>query len=105
MNKREALEIIQNIDTSIFGPPPMPGVYFICAKSELKRTEHILYIGSSKNMEKRILSPKHPYRILYNRLEKCLVYTRCLETENFIELEKQFIKTLRPLLNRRLYGR
>lgn len=93
------------IDTSYFGIPELPGVYAVCVNhcpydTDIKH-ERILYIGSSKNMNSRLASLKHPYRICYDRLENFAVYTRCYPTEFYAELEMELIKVYKPILNKR----
>lgn len=88
------------VDTSVFGPPPFPGVYAICVLSHIRAKERILYIGSSQNIYKRIMAMTHPYRILYNRFNELLVYTRCFECGDYEFVEKKLIQAYRPLLNK-----
>lgn len=103
------MKIHTNIDilnlgfkVSPFGLPKSSGVYLICLKKEFKtRTDKIhrvLYVGSSKNMNKRVYSPNHIYRKVYDR--GWMVYCAFLQTEDYISLEKTLIKELRPLLNK-----
>lgn len=93
-------------ETSIFGLPDTGGVYAVCINhypeygKEIRR-ERILYIGSSKNMNKRVCNNmRHPYRVCYNRFDDFLVYTRSIETPDYIELEKYLIMVYKPLLNK-----
>lgn len=61
------------------------------------RGEHLVYIGSSKNIRKRVLSSHHLYRRLLNR--GLFAYTRHIVTEDYISLERQLIRERKPLLN------
>lgn len=56
------------------------------------------YIGSSKDIGKRILAPTHPYRVLYDNGIIC--YVKFKETEDYIALEKALIKRIKPVLNK-----
>lgn len=93
-------------DTSPFGLPDTEGVYAVCVNhykefNKPKPRERILYIGSSKNMQKRVMNnSNHPYRICYDRFDDFLVYTKSIETEDYVELEKYLIKVYKPLLNK-----
>ena len=62
-------------------------------------SEHLLYIGSSKNIRKRLFTPGHWYDRCYERLGGSIVYTRHLITNDYLHVEKSLIRTLRPLLN------
>lgn len=90
-------------DVSVCGPPDFSGVYMICVSHVGKiETERVVYIGSSKNIQKRLLSRNHLYLKLHERLSpKFSVYTRSRETDNYLELEKLAIKYYKPLLNKR----
>ena len=82
------------------GPPPgEPGVYAVCCSAMWVRhgAEHLLYIGSSANMFKRVMNPNHPYRVAYNRTGSA--YTRYLVIDDFRRVERSLIRTLRPWLN------
>jgi excinuclease UvrABC nuclease subunit len=91
-------------DTCPFGPLKRPGVYAVCVDHYphiiRERHERILYIGSSKNVFNRVMNEKHPYRILYSRLEGMLVYTRSIYCDDYKELEAKLIAVYNPLLNR-----
>jgi len=89
-----------NVDTSIFGPPKLPGIYAICVTSHIYAKERILYIGSSNNIFKRIMAASHPYRILYDRFSDFLVYTKCFECDDYEFIEKKLIQAYKPLLNK-----
>lgn len=85
---------------SSVGPPPSrPGVYVVCCYSIWYRhgAEHLLYIGSSVNMFRRVMNINHPYRIAYDRTGAA--YTRYLVIDDFRNAERSLIRTLRPLLN------
>src|SRR5690606_36864633 len=63
--------------------PAEPGVYAVVASaySEDARhmgAEHLLYIGSAKNIRARVNSSGHWYSKLYRRLKGANVYTRHL---------------------------
>lgn len=83
-------------ETSCFGWKGISGVYLICEKDENKKTI-IHYIGSSKDIHKRILNSQHPYmKLLRNNT---WTYVKFKECENYKELEKKLIKRLQPIIN------
>lgn len=100
--------LFKNVEPSIFGPPSSSGVYAVCISHDCIYNgmnprmfkERILYIGSSKNVLKRLSNLKHPYRICFDRFKDKLVYTKVIETDNYIELEKSLIKEYNPILNK-----
>lgn len=91
-------------DLSPFGPLKRPGVYAVCVSHHRYNVpdskERILYIGSSHNVFNRVMNEKHPYRILYSRLDGMLVYTRSIYCDDYKELEVKLISVYNPLLNR-----
>lgn len=91
------------------GPPDAPGVYAICVMQNFygeKSTfiDRVVYIGSSSNINKRILKPTHIYRRLFNLLKNYWVYTLFFTCDEYVELEKQLIRKYKPRFNRHLYG-
>lgn len=70
-------------------------------------SEHLLYIGSSKNIERRVYSDNHPYVVAYLRFKKQFpdfsVKAKWIETDNYLQLEKELIRSLRPPLNKHQY--
>lgn len=99
-------KLFDNSDTSPFGLPNAPGVYAVCISkckgiNEDLPKERIMYIGSSKNMKNRVLNPKHPYRLCYDRFSgEYIVYVKSICTEDYINLETILIKEYKPLLNK-----
>lgn len=87
-------------DTNIFGPPPCAGVYAVCISHPDRKSERILYIGSSKNVYKRLSNQEHPYLKCFHRFPDFLVYTKTIETDDYEHLEKKLIRTYRPILNK-----
>jgi len=87
-------------EISPFGWNGISGVYCICSYENNKNTIH--YIGSSKDIGKRLSSTKHPYRVLYS--SGLNVYVKFKETNDYIELEKKLIKRLSPKLNTHYNG-
>ena len=79
---------------SEFGWNGIKGVYCVCSRDNGKTIIH--YIGSAKDIGKRVLSTNHPYRNLY---DEHLTFIKYRETERYVELEKQMIKKLKPRLN------
>lgn len=87
------------VEVSEFGPPNEPGVYAVCVRDSIKAPEKILYIGSSRNIRKRVMSPNHWYIIFLTRLPNRLVYTKSITTIDYVNLEKELIALYRPLFN------
>lgn len=93
--------------------PCRPGVYAVCALvtksdptvfgAEPVGASHLLYIGSAKNIKKRVLSTGHPYQRCVDRLvserNTVVVYVRVLLTNDYLWAERSLIRTLRPCLN------
>jgi hypothetical protein len=95
--------LFDNVDPNIFGPSKAPGVYAVCVKNGYgkKYPERIIYIGSSQDIHKRLLSPNHVYKKCYQKFDVDRpVYTKEILTENYKELEKELIRVYRPLLNK-----
>lgn len=96
------IDDFKKIQASEFGPPPFGGVYGVYIRNYFGRAaEHLLYIGSSQNVNKRVSTSKHPYRKLLCRYDKrdVLVYTKTLCIEDFCEAEKILIGHFRPIFN------
>jgi predicted GIY-YIG superfamily endonuclease len=101
---RKLIHDFLNLKACLFGPPRACGVYgvFVFKKYLSTPKETLLYIGSSKNVRDRVMNLRHPYRKCFTRLsgEDVWVYTKTLETEDYIEKEKILIRHLRPILNK-----
>jgi hypothetical protein len=99
-----AIEFLKTEPSMFGGPPSSPGVYGVFTRNAFGKqsAEHLLYIGSSYNIRKRMSNNNHPYKICYERLadEYTVVYTRCFETKDYVLVEKSLIEELRPFLNR-----
>ena len=89
MNKKSKWEI------SCFGWHNIQGVYCVCSIKNNKTFIH--YIGSSKDIGKRINNPSHPYRILYDL--GVMAYIKFKQTDDYIELEKKLIGKIKPIMN------
>jgi len=89
-----------------FGRPGLPGVYMVCTQLARRNSPHVLYIGSSGNVRRRLNKPSHPYHAAYSRLASAsiLVYVKIWCTENYIEEEARCIREYCPPLNRQLVG-
>jgi len=90
----------EDFKISPLGPPFESGVYCVIAfNSDYK--EEILYIGSSKNIHKRVMSPNHLYRKLYNSLSNLGLYicTGSMITDDYRNKEIEMIKKHKPILN------
>lgn len=100
MKKEDVVDLFDKVRPSLFGPPNSCGVYGIYAFNRFyPHRDRLLYIGSAKNVKKRILKYNHVYIKASNRLS-CMIYSKTLETENYIEFEKILIKSLKPILNK-----
>lgn len=90
-----------NWQSSPFGPTTKCGVYAVMVFNPYTHESQIVYIGSAKNIKKRVLNPKHPYRLAVNEVPfpfyVCVKYKEC---DNYIELEKRLIKRLNPVFNK-----
>ena len=95
---------INSFEINPCGRPSSPGVYAIWVRNYRSDAgeRHLLYIGSSKNVSKRLESMKHPYRIAYDRLNDYLVFVSFLETDDHINIEKQLIIKHKPILNKQM---
>lgn len=91
-------------DISPFGPSNQSGVYGVFITTTIKT--RCVYIGSSKNIQKRVTREDHIYRILYDRLNKydVSIYTRQISCIDFINKERELIRKYKPLLNKIRYG-
>ena len=97
--------LFDKVDTNMFGLPECAGVYAVCvcipySHNQKRNPERIIYIGSSSNMRKRVMSNRHPYRLAFSRFDDLCVYTKSIITDNYSILEKQLIYTYKPLLNK-----
>lgn len=84
-----------------FVKPKQPGVYMVTSVEVVNniRREIVLYIGSAKNIEKRIVKGEHPYLLLYKNQPDMSIITRSILTDDYIELEKEMIKFFKPYFN------
>lgn len=91
---------LTDFEVSAFGRPNTPGVYAVWVKNLAYEAglAHLLYIGSSNKIGKRLENMQHPYRVAFNRLSG-LVYVSFIETEDRLTLEAELIKRHRPILN------
>jgi len=88
-----------------------PGVYAICVINMDRYWEtreynsRVLYIGSSKNISRRVESPNHIYHIVYNRFRKTNVnaFVKWYKTDDYLKLEKELIQLVKPILNKFTY--
>jgi excinuclease UvrABC nuclease subunit len=83
---------------SPFGPPNYSGVYGVFELNLETKNIILHYIGSSKNIQKRVLIKTHPYIILFQ--EKDLVFTRSFQCDDYIKKEIELIKKYKPRLNK-----
>jgi len=88
-------------EISPFGWSGISGVYCVCTFSEqMKITIH--YIGSSKDIGRRILRKTHPY---YKLIEDGLrPFIKFKEVEDYRELEKRLIARIKPKMNKQHNG-
>lgn len=84
-----------------FGAPSSPGVYAVVAKpNHASRHEHVLYVGSSWNLRERVYGADHNYRKLYERMTPdYVVILKFVISDSYVELEKEVILAMKPLLN------
>lgn len=87
-------------ETGEFGHPNKPGVYAVFTYDYETQKDTLLYIGSSKNMSKRINSTNHIYRKTFDLYShKLIVYTMSCEIENYRQVEIEMIKEFNPIFN------
>jgi excinuclease UvrABC nuclease subunit len=97
------LSILSLFDYNPCGPSTKAGVYMVCVFEDFpfKKEEKVLYIGSSKNINKRVMSMSHPYRKCYNKAKDGdIVAIKYHECDNYLEIEKFLIGELNPILNK-----
>jgi len=87
-------------EPSLFGPPNYSGVYGVFLYRNM--VPEILYIGSSKNIKKRVSSSSHFYLQLFEKHQEDgdLIVTRSFPCSNYKELEIVLIKKYKPILNK-----
>lgn len=94
-----------NWDLSPTGLPPSSGVYGIFSRTinndGTRGAEHLLYIGASRNMRKRVYNNHHVFDRANNKFP---VYAKYIETSDYWRLEKELIKSLNPMLNKVRYA-
>lgn len=86
-------------EPDLCGVDEAPGVYMITRTNMNSLETEVMYIGSSRNMRKRINTPSHPYRYLFDKEIDHFVSASCVRVENYLELEKEMIKHFNPPLN------
>lgn len=82
-------------EISPFGWNGISGVY--CIYTLVDKITKLYYIGSSKDIGKRVSSEKHPYKKLF--AEGHLVFIKFKECKNYIQLEKDLIRRIKPIMN------
>lgn len=97
----------EKIEPSPFGPPSTSGIYAVCLMNKGDKLlpigrERIVYVGSAKNIKKRLSDPSHPYNICLSRFSGIYVYTKHFECSDYLSVERSLIQTYRPLLNKNL---
>jgi hypothetical protein len=78
------------------------GVYAIIIYTRHNNKHRCIYIGSSNNIEKRIMNLNHVYRKAYDKFTDTDVYVYPIEfiCDNYIEMEKKLIIKYQPILNK-----
>lgn len=71
--------------------PPIPSVYFIFDKN------NIVYIGQSKNLNKRIST--HNIFTKINKYDVCIKYFECNSKKHRLKIEAEYIKKYKPIYN------
>jgi excinuclease UvrABC nuclease subunit len=80
-------------------PPNQPGVYIIYLINYILGRRRLVYIGSAKNLRKRL--NRHTHGILKrNHIHPYLPIVFAKETDTYLSLEKRLIKKLKPILNK-----
>ncbi len=87
-------------EISPFGPTRKSGVYCVMSTDTIAKKTSILYIGSAKNIYRRVMNKSHIYRRLYEISSyPLLVYLKIKECDDYVSLEKRMIKRIRPKYN------
>jgi len=103
MVKKDIIQKWNDAGTSPFGPPDGSGVYGIyCLNLDYPHKKpHLLYIGCSKHIHKRVMNPQHIYRKAFSHFKfPFCSYGKYMECDNYAEAEKILIKHFKPLLNK-----
>lgn len=99
-----------SLDISAFAPnrPGVYAVYLVRDVSHPNLHQRLIYIGSSKNLKKRLQCPRHPYgnSLIRKRIGLTAYYVFCkfIECQNFKEMERELIRVYKPFLNKTLKG-
>lgn len=98
------LFILNRLEVPDFaGIPEDAGVYVVCVdKGERMRArkERVMYVGSSKNIKKRMVDPTHPLNVLREQCQwPSIVYLRMFICNDYLEKEVQLIRLFRPPMN------
>jgi excinuclease UvrABC nuclease subunit len=85
---------------SEFGPTWAAGVYCVMRVNIETHVSKVLYIGSSKNIARRVLKLSHPYRRLLDKHTwPEMIVLKMKECDNYLDLEIQLIRRLQPKYN------
>jgi len=83
------------------GLPNESGVYFCIEIDQIKEVASVIYVGSSKNIAHRIYVTKHKltkYIFAHRNNDISFTFVYYL-TDNYVSLEKELIRYLKPRLN------
>lgn len=83
---------------SEFGWNKVSGVYCVFTHNLKTKKSTLQYIGSSKNIGKRVMSPTHPYRTI--DIPNEVNFIKYKETKDYLTLETLLIRKLNPPLNK-----
>lgn len=83
------------------GLPSCSGIYICIEIDKIIEVASVIYVGSSKNIAKRIYTTKHKLteHIFKHRNEEISYTFVYFLTDEYIKLEKQLIFYLNPILN------
>jgi hypothetical protein len=89
--------------SSCFGWDGIGGVYCVCTGDVLPNGGGMInfkvwYVGSSKNIGKRLMNNNHPYKILFSK--GYMPFIRYIETTNYVKIEKRVVRLLNPPMNK-----
>ena len=100
MEAKDLGSSLSDFGGSEFGPPKQPGVYVVCEVNMINGREVCHYIGSSKNIYKRVMNSCHIYRCLYDNAQwPSVVYIKWIVTDDYAAIEKRAIRSIRPRRN------
>lgn len=91
------------------GPTSRSGVYAVCVMEtdwtrigdKIRRNPNkVVYIGSAKNIAKRVNGTNHIFRRVHNLTKNYLVYVMDMPCDDYREKERLMIRKYKPRFNK-----